>query len=120
ILANGIELAPTLSPLVDSRLTMKRINPHLTGVVCWTRMQAESGQDIQTIIARKELERRAGDGLFFWGIGNAPSRAIRSHAAGGEDIDVVFSLMKIRPKARDISPAGILAWRTYFDNHEIE
>jgi len=88
---------------------------HLTNVVCWTRMQAEAGQDIRSIIARKELERRAGDGLFFWGIGSAPSRSLRSLAATGDDIDVIFSLMKTRPKARDIAPAGLFAWRTYFD-----
>lgn len=83
-------------------------------------MQSEAGQPIKTIIARKELERRAGNGLFFWGIGNAPSRAIKRLAAKGEDVDLVFSLMKGRPKSRDASPSGILAWRTYFDLHDVE
>ncbi len=83
-------------------------------------MQAEAGQDIRSIIARKEIERCAGNGLFFWGIGNAPSRLIRRLAAEGEDIDVVFSLMKSRPKTRDVAPGGILAWTTYFDLHEVE
>jgi hypothetical protein len=92
----------------------------MTDVVCWTRMQAEAGQDIRSIIARKELERRAGHGLFFWGIGNAPSRAIRRFAVKAEDVDVVFSLMKSRPKARDVTPAGLLVWRTYFDLSDVE
>jgi hypothetical protein len=83
-------------------------------------MQSEAGQPIKGIVGRKELERRAGEGLFFWGIGNAPSRAIKRLAAAGEDVDVVFSLMKGRPKARDASPVGVLAWRTYFDLHDIE
>jgi hypothetical protein len=83
-------------------------------------MQAESGQDIGSIIARKELERRAGNGLFFWGVGNAPSRAVGRLATCGEDIDVVFSLMKSRPQARDVAPAGVVAWRTYFDSREVE
>jgi hypothetical protein len=83
-------------------------------------MQAESGQDIGSIIARKELERRAGDGLFFWGVGNAPSRSVGKLAASGEDIDVVFSLMKSRPQLRDVAPAGVLAWRTYFDTYDVE
>lgn len=99
---------------------MKSFNPHLTGLVCWTRMQAQAGQDIESIVARKELERRAGDGLFFWGVGNAPSRSVGKLAATGEDIDVVFSLMKSRPQARDVAPAGVLVWRTYFDRHEVE
>lgn len=87
----------------------------LTSTVCWTRMQAEAGQKIEGIIARKEIERRAGEGLFFWGIGNAPSRAIRSLAAAGENIDVVFSLMKSRPKKEDAAPESILVWNSYFD-----
>ncbi len=99
---------------------MVRFNPHLTDVVCWTRMHAEAGQDIESIIARKELERRAGGGLFFWGIGNAPSRSIGRFAARGEDVDVVFSLMKSRPGARDVAPPEVVAWRTYFDCNEIE
>jgi hypothetical protein len=99
---------------------MVSFNPHLTDVVCWTRMQTEAGQDIGSIIARKELERRAGGGLFFWGVGSAPSRFVGRLAARGEDVDVVFSLMKSRPAARDVAPAGVVAWRTYFERDEIE
>ncbi len=105
---------------VESGRIMVSFNPHLTNVVCWTRMHAEAGQDIESIIARKELERRAGGGLFFWGIGNAPSRSVGRLAARGEDVDVVFSLMKSRPAARDVAPPGVVAWRTYFDYDEIE
>ncbi len=42
-------------------------------IVCWTRMQAESGQDLLNIVRRKEIERRANGGIFFWGVGNAPT-----------------------------------------------
>ena len=48
--------------------------------LCWTRMQVEAGQALESIIARKEIERRAGGGLFFWGVGNAPSTAINALA----------------------------------------
>jgi hypothetical protein len=68
-------------------------------ILCWSRMQAEAGQELAAIMARKELERLAGDGLFFWGIGNAPSRAVGQLARVGHEIDVVFSVMKSRPKA---------------------
>lgn len=94
--------------------------PRLTGVVCWTRMQSEAGQDIGSIIARKEIERRAGDGLFYWGVGNAPNRAVRRLAAQGEDVDVVFSLMKGRPAAQDAAPEGVVAWRTCYDSEGVE
>lgn len=83
-------------------------------------MQAEAGQVLKAIVARKELERRSGDGLFFWGVGNAPSRAIASIAEREGEVDVVFSQMKSRPQARDATPTGILAWRTYFDSNGVE
>ena len=83
-------------------------------------MQAEAGQEIRRIISRKEAERRAGDGLFFWGVGNAPSRAIGTLSQESSDVDVVFSLMKSRPQARDLSPSGVVVWHTYFDNKGIE
>lgn len=51
-----------------------------------------------------------------WGVGNAPSRYIRGLSSESGDIDVVFSLMKCRPQAHDVSPTGVLVWRTYFDN----
>lgn len=101
-------------------IAVELLNPELTDVVCWTRMHAESGQDIQSIIARKDVERRAGGGLFFWGVGNPPSRAIRGLASKADTIDVVFSIMKTKPKRRDSAPSGILAWRTYFDVNGVE
>lgn len=87
----------------------------LTQIICWTRMQAESGQDIATIVNRKELERRSGSGLFFWGVGNAPNRSIPRLSNMAEDVDLVFSLMKSRPQKRDSSPSRIVVWNSYFD-----
>jgi limonene-1,2-epoxide hydrolase len=66
-------------------------------------------------VRRKDLERRAGDGLFFWGVGNAPSRAIPALARAADGIDVLFSVMKSKPKAHDVSPSRVLAWRSYVD-----
>lgn len=87
----------------------------LTEIVCWSRMQAESGQSISDIVARKELERRAGEGFFCWGVGNPPARSTATFAKGGTDIDVVFSLMRSPPKAIDVAPKSILVWRSYLD-----
>jgi len=84
-------------------------------IVCWTKMQAEAGQDIAQIVARKELERRAGNGIFFWGIGNAPSRSLKHLVREKHNIDVVFSLMKSRPKSIDASTNELFVWRTFFD-----
>ena len=83
--------------------------------LCWSRMQAEAGQGIEAIVARKELERRAGEGVFLWGVGNAPSVAINALARLREPVPVVFSIMKSRPKKIDSTPSRVVAWRRYVD-----
>lgn len=87
----------------------------LPEVVCWSRIQAEAGQQLKQIVKRKEVERRAGGGTFFWGVGNAPSRALAFYVSCGREVDVVFSTMKTAPKAHDEAPAELLVWRSYFD-----
>lgn len=80
-------------------------------IICWTRMQSEAGQRLDAIIARKELERRAGNGLFLWGVGNAPGRLPDMLARSGARPPVVFSVMKTQPKIADSAPSATLAWR---------
>lgn len=92
----------------------------LSPVICWTRMQAEAGQNLDAIVTRKDLEREAGDGLFCWGIGNAPPRSLNETVRRGIDIDVVFSMMKSRPKSSDVTPSGLVVWRSYFDFDGVE
>jgi hypothetical protein len=88
--------------------------------VCWSRMQAEAGQGLQAIVARKEVERRVGNGLFMWGVGNAPAVAANALARIGARIPVVFSVMKSRPKTADANPSATVAWRRYFDLSGLE
>ena len=83
--------------------------------VCWTRMQAEAGQSLPSIVQRKECERRHGDGHFFWGVGNAPARAINPLARQRTPVPVIFSEMKSKAKPVDTHPAQVLAWRRYLD-----
>lgn len=75
---------------------------------------------LDAIIARKERERRAGNGLFLWGVGNAPSRAISALAQMRLPVPVVFSKMKSKPKAVDVAPARTVVWRRYVDENGIE
>jgi hypothetical protein len=88
----------------------------LTETVCWSRMQTEAGQELQAIVDRKELERSAGNGVFCWGVGNAPSRSIPDLARASADVDVVFSIMKSRPKAIDVAPSRLRIWRSFLDH----
>lgn len=85
--------------------------------VCWSRMQSEAGQPLDHIIARKENERLANGGLFFWGVGNAPSTMIAPLARMEVAVPMVFSIMKGKPKAHDAAPASVVAWRKYVDQH---
>jgi hypothetical protein len=37
----------------------------------WTKIQADAGESVRQILYRKEQERLAGDGSFWWGIGES-------------------------------------------------
>lgn len=91
-----------------------------TELLCWTKMQAEAGQAIEAIISRKECERAAGNGLFMWGVGNAPAVPIKALARLNLQIPVLFSLMKSKPKVGDRFPEVTLVWRRYIDHHGVE
>lgn len=88
--------------------------------VLWSRMQAEAGQKLGTIIARKEVERRAGRGTFCWGVGNAPSTLISVLTRTRAEVPVVFSIMKGRPRAVDLAPARTVVWRRFIDSDGVE
>ena len=90
-----------------------RLEQRAEEFVCWSRMQAEAGQQLEAIVARKELERRAGDGCFMWGVGNPPAVLTRSLARLEVPVQAVFSIMKTRPKAVDVAPSRTVAWRRY-------
>lgn len=83
--------------------------------VCWSRMQAEAGQGLQAIVRRKELERRAGEGMFCWGVGNAPSAIVGSLARLRQPVPAIFSVMRSRPKAADVRPTRTVVWRRFVD-----
>ena len=73
------------------------------------------------ILYRKELERRAGNGTFCWGIGNSlgqgPILARNSVPRG--DLDILFTPMKSAAKAIDKSPSELLLWLSYWNEHGI-
>ncbi|MBB4170805.1 hypothetical protein [Rhizobium sp. BK538] len=78
--------------------------------VCWTKMQAEAGQDLSDIFRRKEYERKAGNGVFFWGIGSSMDF---SRLRSSDRVDLVFSTMLSAPKSEDKNPESVLVWRKY-------
>jgi hypothetical protein len=77
---------------------------------CWTRVGSEAGQSLQSILARKEAERRANDGIFFWGIGNAIGPSLRALLPYESEPEVLFSPIKSRPRREDVHPTAVVAW----------
>jgi len=108
----------TIQPLHSVELARRPARDH--HYVCWSRMQAESGQSLEEIISRKERERRLNDGVFLWGVGNAPAHVASRLARAHIPVPVIFSIMKSRPKHDDAAPTRIVAWRRYFDAEGIE
>lgn len=80
---------------------------------CWTRMGEESGERLDRIVKRKELERCANDGAFVWGIGNAVGSAIRRLIAEEPCPEVLFSPIRSAASTIDANPAGVLLWLDY-------
>lgn len=114
-----MNISTKLAPVSAGRGALIDNNPR-DEYVCWSRMQAEAGQPLAAIVARKEIERQIGDGLFMWGVGNAPAVITNVLARMQVPVRVVFSIMKSRPKSVDISPSLTVAWRRYIDANGIE
>jgi hypothetical protein len=89
----------------------------------WIRVGANAGQDIQTIAARKEAERKAGGGEFWWGVGSSLGPSVRVVVEEEGPIPVVFSHMLTDPQPKDASPSEVLLWTSWVDHlgslHEI-
>src|SRR6266498_182278 len=75
----------------------------------WTKIQADSGQSIDRVLNRKELERQSGN-TFWWGIGESKADQIRLLLTRNPRPLVLFSLMLSRPHRRDSHPDGVLLW----------
>ena len=77
---------------------------------CWSRFGTEAGQPIEDILERKEQERVANRGMFFWGIGNALGPSMKELLRRTRDPEVLFSPMKSAPRPEDVSPPAVVAW----------
>lgn len=83
-----------------------------------TKPGTEAGEDLAKIVARKEAERLAGSGIFWWGIGSSLGPALRQAAedAGGE-LPLLFVTHERpgRPKAQDVTPERVFRWTKWED-----
>jgi hypothetical protein len=79
---------------------------------CWTRFGTEAGESIADILRRKERERLATDGVFYWGIGTSVAPGIAELVRRCERPEVLFSPMRSRPRAADVRPSAVARWTT--------
>ncbi len=77
---------------------------------CWTRFGTEAGETIESILARKEAERRVNGDVFFWGIGNSVAPALAELVRRVSAPEVLFSPIKSRPRQVDVEPANVVRW----------
>ena len=82
----------------------------LPNFFCWTRFGTEAGEPVEQILFRKEQERVANSGIFFWGIGNALGPSINELIRRTSHPHVIFSPIKTAPRPKDISPAAVVVW----------
>jgi len=76
----------------------------------WTRFGTEAGQSVLDILRRKEKERAANGGVFYWGIGNAVGPSILELLRRSVEPEVLFSPIKSAPKRDDVAPEAVVAW----------
>ena len=76
----------------------------------WTRFGIEAGQSISDILRRKEQERNANGGIFYWGIGNAVGPSIHELLRKSDEPEVLFSPIKSAPRRDDVAPESVVAW----------
>ncbi len=74
-----------------------------------SRMGAEAGELHGGILARKEAERLAGTGEFWWGIGTSLGIAGFEAARAG-NLRVLFTRMLSKPKMVDTAPDRVFMW----------
>jgi hypothetical protein len=82
----------------------------LPNCFCWTRFGTEAAQTIEQIFARKEQERLANNGMFFWGIGNAIGPSLRALLRETSDPEALFSPIRSVPNSVDVAPPVVVAW----------
>ena len=85
-------------------------NDTLPHSFCWTRFGSEAGETIEAILARKETERQANSGVFYWGVGNSIAAAIAELLDVVDHPEVLFSPIKSRPRRVDVAPERIVRW----------
>ncbi len=90
----------------------------MTGQFIISRMGVEAGESLDNIVARKEAERKAGSGIFWWGIGTSLGRSgFDAAKSSTEGLPVLFARTVSPPRRVDVAPAEVFLW-THWENLE--
>lgn len=86
-------------------------------VFVWSRIGPEGGFTLEQIIYWKEMQRSTGNGIFWWGVGNAPAKEkVRAVLQQPRPI-VLFSVQK---KQEHGDRRQRILWTTYIDTDGTE
>ena len=86
--------------------------------MCLTKFGPESGETAEKIVARKDLERRAGVGAhkneFWWGVGEkGTAQSVQTLISQHGGNIVLFSAIKDQKPPNKGSATDALVWRKY-------
>nr|WP_232072318.1 hypothetical protein [Paraburkholderia pallida] len=88
---------------------------HLPPTFCWSRIGSETGEDLPTIVLRKEWERRLGGGRFLWSINQSLGSSAQVAALRTGSLLALFSPAASRPRAADVKREDALVWNAWVD-----
>ncbi|WP_321843374.1 hypothetical protein [Paraburkholderia bannensis] len=88
---------------------------HLPPTFCWSRIGSETGEDLPTIVLRKEWERRLGGGRFLWGINQSLGTSAQIAALRTGSLLALFSPAASRPRVADIRREDAFVWNAWVD-----
>ena len=102
--------------LEDKRKIGRTDNPvDLPKYFLWSKIGTESGESLETIIRRKEIEREACNGIFYWGVGSSVGTSLLTLRRLSENSPAVFSRMRSKAKSVDVEPSRLVLWLGYED-----
>ncbi|CAB3809007.1 hypothetical protein LMG28688_06908 [Paraburkholderia caffeinitolerans] len=88
---------------------------HLPPTFCWSRIGSETGEDLPTIVLRKEWERRLGGGRFLWGINQSLGNSAQVAALRTGSLLALFSPAASRARVADVKREDALVWNAWVD-----
>jgi hypothetical protein len=88
---------------------------HLPPTFCWSRIGSATGEDLATLVLRKEWERRLGGGRFLWGISQSLGSSAQVAALRTGSLLALFSPTAGRSRVSERKREDELVWNAWID-----